>query len=197
MSDERSVRIVGFAGSAREDSFNKRLLRAGLRECEAAGASCTFVDLRDHPLPLYDGDLERADGLPESASKLRRILSDHDGFLVATPEYNGSITPLLKNTLDWISRSEKAHPDLSPYQGKYAMLFAASPGPLGGLRGLRVVRELFNNLGVTVLANQLNLRGAHEHFSEVGELETESQRDRVELLTREFVETLRALKSVG
>ena len=195
MSDDTPIAILGFAGSARSDSFNKKLLRVALRGAESDGASCTLLDLRDYPLPLYDGDLEAQEGLPDNAGQLRKIFSAHDGFLVSAPEYNGSITPLLKNTIDWISRSEKARPDLSPYAGKTAAIMAASPGPLGGLRSLRIVRELFNNLGVNVLANQITLRAAHEQFADSGELLQESQHVKVTALGQELAETTRSLRN--
>lgn len=194
MSESKPIEILGFAGSARRESFNKLLLRAALRGAVSAGASCTFLDLRDYPLPVYDADLEAKEGLPAQAVELRRIFSASDGFLVSAPEYNGSISALLKNTIDWISRSESAQPDLSPYSGKTAAIMAASPGPLGGLRGLRIVRELFNNLGITVLPTQITLRAAHEEFSDSGELLRESQQARVAALGRELAEVTRSLR---
>lgn len=191
-----TVKILGFAGSARLDSFNKKLVQIALRGAESSGASCTFLDLREYPLPIYDGDVEASGGLPENAVRLREIFGSHEGLLISTPEYNGSIAPLLKNTLDWVSRSPNAQPDLSPYRGKVAVIMAASPGPLGGLRGLGVVRTLLNNLGVTVLPTQITLRGAHEQFSSSGDLVQEDQRARVAGLGAELAETVVKLKAV-
>jgi NAD(P)H-dependent FMN reductase len=183
-------RILAFAGSARRDSFNKRLVRAAVRGAEAAGVACTCIDLRDYPMPLYDGDLEAESGPPEAAARLRQALLDHEGLLISSPEYNGSISPLLKNCIDWASRSPKATPDLSPYQGKVAALMAASPGPLGGLRGLRIARELLANIGVTVLPGQMTLRRAAEAFDSDGELADAGQRGQAEGLGRTLAEWL-------
>ena len=183
-----STRIVALAGSARRESLNAKLARAAARGVEKAGGECTVLDLREFALPLYDGDLEAEAGLPEGAARLREIFSTHQGLLVAAGEYNGSITPLLKNVIDWISRSPNATPDLSPYQGKIAALLSASPGPLGGMRGLGVVRTVLGNIGVTVLPDQITLRQAHSAFDESGDLADEKQRERVEALGRKLVE---------
>jgi NAD(P)H-dependent FMN reductase len=195
MSDSTAIRVLAFAGSAREQSFNKKLVQVALRGCEASGAECRFVDLRDYPLPLYDGDLEAAEGLPKNAALLREIFSEHHGFLIASPEYNGLISALFKNTIDWITRSETASPDLSPFGGKFATIMSASPGPLGGMRGLRVARELLNNLGITVLANQINLRGAHDQFDASGALKDEAQEKRVLALGRELCLTVQGINA--
>lgn len=139
-----------------------------------------MIDLRDLPMPIYDGDLEAADGLPGNAVRLREHLAACDGLLIATPEYNGSIPPLLKNAIDWSTRHPEARPDLSGFQGKVAGLLAASPGPLGGMRSAAVVRQLLNNLGCTVLAEQLLLRKAFEAFDDAGRLKDESWQQRAE-----------------
>ena len=186
MAEEGVVRILGFAGSARADSFNKKLVRIALRGAEKAGATTTFVDLRDYPMPLYDADEEAERGRPDNAGKLGDLMRGHDALLLASPEYNGFLSPLLKNTLDWLSRSPEATPDLSAYQGKLAALLAASPGPLGGLRGLRGVRELLTNLGFTVLPNQITIRQAFKAFDASGELADAAQGERVEALGAEL-----------
>lgn len=193
MADAKEVRILGFAGSARKASFNKMLVRAALQGCEAAGANTTFLDLRDYPLPIYDGDEEAANGLPENVVRLQEIFRAHDAFVIGTPEYNGYITPLLKNTLDWITRSPEAAPDLSPFEGKYAALLAASPGPLGGVRVIPMVRGLLNNLGVTVIANPIAIRSAYENFNESGELTNEAYAKRVSALGNELARVVMAI----
>jgi chromate reductase len=191
-----AVKILGLAGSARTGSFNKKLVQVALQGAESSGASCTYLDLREYPLPIYDGDTEASGGLPENAVRLREIFTSHEGLIISAPEYNGSIAPLLKNTLDWISRSPQAQPDLSPYRHKVAAIMAASPGPLGGLRGLGVVRSLLNNLGITVLSTQVTLRGAHEQFSSSGDLLQEDKRAGVADLGAELAETTLKLKAV-
>ncbi|MBZ0249030.1 MAG: NAD(P)H-dependent oxidoreductase, partial [Burkholderiales bacterium] len=126
------ARILVFAGSARRDSLNKKLAREAARFAREAGAEATFVDLDDYPIPLYHGDLEAAEGMPENARKLRALFLAHDALLVASPENNSSVTALLKNTIDWLSRDlgEGRGDDsgLAPWRGKVAGLLAASPG---------------------------------------------------------------------
>ena len=127
-------RILAFAGSARTDSYNHRLLLVAAEGAQAAGADVTVLNLKTYPLPLFDEDLEREDGTPENATQLKQLFLDHDGLLIASPEYNSSITPLLKNVIDWVSRSAEGEAPLAAYRGKVAALMAASPGGLGGLR---------------------------------------------------------------
>ncbi len=187
--EAKGVKILGWAGSARADSFNKKLVRIALRGAEAAGAEVTYVDLRDYPLPLYDADSEAAEGLPGNVETLRDLFRDNQGFLTASPEYNGLLSPLMKNTLDWLSRSTEAKPDLSAFQGKVCALMAASPGPLGGLRGLRSVRELMTNLGFLVLPDQMTIRSAFDAFDAEGELLDAGQTQRVEALGAHLAST--------
>jgi chromate reductase len=194
LADRKDVKILGLAGSARTDSFNKKLLRIALRGAEKAGADVVHVDLRDYPLPLYDGDGEAEAGRPENAGKLAGLLRESDGLICASPEYNGFMSPLLKNTFDWMSRSEAAQPDLSAFQNKIAVLMSASPGPLGGLRGLGGVRALFTNLGMTVLPGQLTIRAAFKAFDDAGELLDAAQSDRVEALAGELASIASRLK---
>lgn len=188
-------RVLALAGSARADSLNKRLLAAVSRGVEDAGVACTRIDLRDYPLPIYDGDVEASEGLPESAVHLRALFSGHQGLLIASPEYNGSIPPLLKNVFDWVTRSAEASPDLTPYAGKVALLASASPGPLGGMRGLEVVRDALTKLGVTVLAAQMTLRKAADAFAEDGTLMDDGRRRQAEWAGAELARTVRALAS--
>lgn len=183
-------RILAFAGSAREESFNKRLVRVAAAGAEAAGVACTVLDLRDFPLPIYDGDLEAAEGLPENAKRLRELFLAHQGLLIASPEYNSSISPLLKNTLDWVSRAEGATGDLTPYEGKLAALLAASPGALGGLRGLVTLRSILGNIGCTVLADQLTVRQAGQAFGPDGSLGDPKQQARAEGLGKQLATRL-------
>jgi NAD(P)H-dependent FMN reductase len=164
-------------------------VRIALRGSEKSGATVTFVDLRDYPLPLYDGDDEAANGLPENVEKLRTLFRECDGLLLASPEYNGFLPPLLKNTLDWLSRSPEATPDLSAFSGKVAVIMAASPGPLGGLRGLRGVRELLTNLGFTVLPNQMTVRSAFKEFDAAGEMVDPERAKQAEALGAELART--------
>ncbi len=167
-------KILAFAGSTRTGSYNKKLVRVAVDAARAAGAEVTLLDLREYPLPLFDGDLEDEAGLPENARKLKALFREHDAFLIASPEYNSSISGVLKNTIDWVSRAETDdEPALVAYRGKAAALLAASPGALGGLRGLVTLRSILGNIGVMVLPDQVAVSKAHEAFDDAGGLKEE------------------------
>jgi NAD(P)H-dependent FMN reductase len=189
-------RLLAFAGSARADSMNKRLARAAARAAEGHGAEVAFVDLRDFPMPLYDGDLEAREGMPEAAFRFRQLLIGHDGFLITSPEYNSSFTPLLKNAIDWASRSHAT--DTSPvpaFRGKVAGLMAASGGRLGGIRALPHLRQVLTTLGVLVTAEQLALPNAGEAFAEDGSLKEPAHATMLDGLAARVVQIARALRA--
>ncbi len=163
-------RILAFAGSARGNSYNKHLVGIAARGAEQAGAQVTALDLRDYPLPVFDEDLERDQGPPAHAVALKALFIEHHGLLIAAPEYNSSITPLLKNTIDWVSRKTGDEPALAAYRGKTAALMSASPGALGGLRGLVHVRAILGNIGVLLLPDQVAVPRAFEAFDASGNL---------------------------
>jgi len=169
-------KVLAFAGSARQGSFNKKLVKIAAEGAKAAGAEVTYLDFRDLPLPLYDEDLETAEGLPENVLKLKALMKDHQGFLISCPEYNSSITPLLKNAIDWASRPAPNESSLECFKEKVAVLMSASPGGLGGLRGLIHVRSILSSIGVLVLPDQKAIGSAHEAFDENDNLKDESQR---------------------
>lgn len=187
-------RILVFAGSARKASHNKKLAAAAASVAEGLGADVTLIDLADYPIPLYDGDLEEADGLPEHAQTLKRMFADHDGLFIAAPEYNASITPLLKNTIDWLSRSEPS--DTGPmmaFRGKVAALGSTSPGRLGGLRGLVVVRMLLSGIGVHVVPDQVAVGAAGTAFAEDGSLTDEGAAKMLDATMGNLINTARRL----
>lgn len=170
-----TIKILAIAGSARSDSFNKKLVKISAAGARASGADVTYLDFRDLPLPLFDEDLETAEGLPVNAVRLKAMFKEHQGFLIACPEYNSSITPLLKNAIDWASRPEPSEPPLACFNGKVAALMSASPGRLGGLRGLGHVRSILSNIGVLVLPDQKAIGSAHQAFDDNDNLHDESQ----------------------
>lgn len=185
-------KILAFAGSTRSASYNKQLVRFAAEAARAAGAEVTLVDLRDYPLPLFDGDLEEQQGLPENAKKLKAIFLAHDALLIASPEYNSSITAVLKNTLDWVSRGETDdEPALAAYRGKTAALISASPGALGGLRGLVHLRAILGNIGVIVLPDQVAVSKAYEAFDDKGALMDERTAKQVTRVAQSLVEFLK------
>ncbi len=165
------VNILAFAGSTRADSFNKKLVKIAVQGAKEQGAEVTVIDLRDFPMPLYDGDFEGAEGLPENALKLKALMRQQQGFLIASPEYNSGYSAVLKNSIDWVSRvSEQSEPPLVAFSGKTASIMSASPGALGGLRGLYQLRELLMNINVTVLPTMRAIGGAMKEFDEHGNL---------------------------
>jgi chromate reductase, NAD(P)H dehydrogenase (quinone) len=159
------TKLLAFAGSIRQESFNRKALDYAVAGARDAGAEVTLIDLRDYALPLFDQDWESANGVPENAVNLKHLFIEHQGLLIASPEYNSSITPLLKNTLDWISRPWQGQSGLVPYQNKVAALVSASAGALGGLRSLRHVREILTTLGVMVIPRQQAVSNADKVFS--------------------------------
>ena len=168
-------RILAFAGSTRRESFNKKLVSIAANGARDAGAEVTLIDLKDFPLPLFDQDLEAEQGMPENGKKLKQLFIDHHGLLIAAPEYNSSVTAVLKNAIDWVSRPAPGEPELVAFRGKVATLMSASPGGLGGLRGLVHVRSILGNIGVIVLPDQLAVPKAYEAFEADGSLKDPKQ----------------------
>ena len=183
-------KILAFAGSTRKESFNKKLVKIAADAARAAGAQVTYLDLRDIPMPLYDGDLEAEQGLPENAKKFKAMLLAHDGLLISAPEYNSSISGVLKNSIDWASRP----PGENPFTGKAGTLMSASPGAFGGLRGLIVVRAILSHMGVIVLPTQVAVPKAHEAFGPDGKLKDPKQQASIEALARGLVGILTKFK---
>jgi len=181
--------VVAFSGSSRSGSLNKKFVHAAAHAVRDSGADVEEIDLRDYRMPLYDGDEEAADGPPENAQRLRDLFASKDAFLIGCPEYNGLITPLFKNTIDWVSRPDaEGKSGLLSMRGKLAALTAASPGALGGLRGLVHARVLMSNIGMFVLPDQLALPHASKAFDDQGALTDESMLKRLNALAQNFVQ---------
>ena len=186
-----NVKVLAFAGSARRDSLNKKLSQVAAERARQAGLEVSWIDLRDYPLPLYDGDLEAEQGIPDNARKLRALLDQHRGLIVVSPEYNSFITPLMKNTLDWISRRDGDIDGLASFRNKVALVMSASPGGFGGMRSLALIRQLLSHLGVTVLPEQLALPKAHEAFDDSGALKDEQMQKRLDGMVQRLAQVLR------
>ena len=189
------ARILAFAGSLRKDSYNKKLVQIAAQAARGAGADVTYIDLKDNPLPIFDEDLEKASGMPANGQKLKTLFIEHDGLLIAAPEYNSSITAVLKNTIDWVSRPAAGEAPLIGFTGKVATLMSASPGGLGGLRGLVHVRAILGNIGVVVLPDQLAISRAFEAFNADGTLKDAKLQAGVEGLGKTLAAFLKKLKS--
>jgi len=182
-----AIRIVAFAGSLRTASHNKKLIRIAAAGARLAGAEVTDLDLRDLPMPLYDGDIEREHGLPPNAKVFKRMLVEHHGILISSPEYNSAFSAVLKNAIDWASRAEPNEPPLVAFKGKIAGLMAASPGNLGGVRGLAALRLVLSNIGVIVVPTQLAIARANDAFDADGSLKDERQQASIEAIAADVV----------
>ena len=191
-------RSVVMAGSRRREALSRRVAAACVRALDAAGAEVELVELDDYPAPLYDGDLEAASGLPEAIVRLQRVLHASDGVLVVNPEYNGSLTPLLKNTLDWCSRPNPADPERSGgkvYAGRAAAVVGSSPGALGGMRVLFHIRDVLGYLGMQVIPQQLAVGKVGEAVGDDDRLRDAAQQDMLDKLAAALVDTARRLRA--
>jgi chromate reductase, NAD(P)H dehydrogenase (quinone) len=188
-------KVLVFAGSIRTGSFNARLAAIAAKEIARAEAEVTRISLLDFPLPLYDGDHEARSGPPENAVKLKRMFCAHQGVFIASPEYNASLAPLLKNTIDWISRvREKQEPPLSAYRNRVFALGAASNGTLGGMRSLMALRQSLElGCGALVIPEQIAVREASHAFDENDELKDERGAALLRTLARRLVEVARQM----
>ena len=177
------IPLLVFAGSSRAQSWNRKLASVAAEAARAAGAQVTHLELGDFDLPLYNGDLE-ARGIPHDAIRLKEIFHAHPAWLVVSPEYNGSYTGLLKNTIDWVSRPVPGDPLWAnggkPFAGKVVGMLSASPGALGGLRSLSHLAPLLMNLQCWVAPKQFALSKAGEAFDANGRLIAESARRSVQ-----------------
>lgn len=188
--------LLVFAGSARTGSHNRKLAHAAAEMARAAGAQVTVLDLAAHELPLYNADLE-ARGTPAASLELKRILHAHPAWIVCSPEYNGSYTGLLKNTIDWVSSPVKSDPEwqrgTKPFEGKVVGLLSASPGTLGGVRGLAHLSTLLRNLQCWVAPKQFALGQAANAFDPDGRLSQDAARQAVQGVVDQVIHAARAL----
>ncbi len=181
-------RILAFSGSARRDSLNQKLLLAVAEATRAAGGEVTVISLNDYVLPLYHGDLEAEQGMPENATKLIALMMQHDALLIASPEYNSQMTPLLKNTIDWCTRA-----DDEPFPGKVATVVSASPGGYGAIRSAQLARQLLTHLGCHVVPTQCSVPQADKAFDAAGKLIEPRAQKAVNTTAKELVRVARAL----
>jgi chromate reductase len=182
-------KVLVFAGSIRTGAYSGKTADAATKELALQGAEVTRISLADYPLPIMDQDLEVEKGVPENAFKLARLIAAHDGLLIASPEYNSSIPPLLKNTIDWVSRIHKdGGRPFKPYAGKIAALCSSSDGNFAGARGLYHLRSVLMNCGVEIITPQCSVPRAQEAFDEHGEFKDEHLRRRMETVVRTLIE---------
>jgi NAD(P)H-dependent FMN reductase len=183
-------KILVFAGSIRTGSHNARLAALAGKTLALAGADVTRISLEDYPLPIYDGDLEAKSGVPASALALKRMMAGHHGVFVASPEYNASVTPLLKNTIDWISRvRERGEPPLAVFKGRVFALGGASDSPYGALRSLMALRQVLElGCGALVIPEQITVFRASEAFDEMDNLKEERAANSLKRVLERLVE---------
>lgn len=190
----KNPRILILAGSVRAGSYNQQLADAYAAELVRHECEVTRILLSDYPMPIMDEDLEREKGVPPAAEKLTRQFDAHDAIVIVGPEYNGSITPLLKNTIDWVSRlAPDSKSPYNPYKGKLCAVASASNGAMGGYSSLTHLRHVLVRLGMLVISEQLALGGAASAFDEDGRLTNDRTRAMLEAACSSLVEKARLL----
>jgi len=188
------VKILAFSGSSREESYNKMLVKQAVIAAEKLDAEVTYIDSKDYRFALYDGDIEQIEGMPEKAKELRKMMIDSDAFIISTPEYNGALSGLLKNMIDWCSRNEEGKGDLTAFKGKIALIMSASPGRYGGTKGLLVLRYILSKIGTNVLPTEISFGEAQKNFDDKGNIINEYFQKSVPKAVEELVETANKLR---
>lgn len=176
------MRVLAFAASRRASSLNRRLIHLAAEIVRGKGADVDLAEFGEFEMPIYDGDLDHDSGLPRGALELKRRVIAADALIVATPEYNYSISGALKNAIDWVSRARPM-----PWRGKSLYLLSASPSPMGGIRGLWQTRIPFEGCGALVFPDMFALAHAHEAFDEKGRLKDHALAERLEKELSGFV----------
>jgi chromate reductase, NAD(P)H dehydrogenase (quinone) len=190
----KKQKILAFAGSLREHSYSKRVVKTAIKGAESAGAEVTYIDLRDFPMPLYNADDHEQLGFDENAAKLQKLLHEHHGLLICSPEYNGSLSGALKNAIDWTSRKSDEFKMGEVFGGKVGAIMTESPGGFGGLRCLGHLRSILSILGVNVLPSEIAVSKVHEMFDGNDTVMTnEMMKNLLENLGASLVDTLEKL----
>lgn len=178
------TKVLAFAGSTREASVNKQLVVEAADFARQMGASVTVVDLKDYPIPFYDEDLEASDGMPDTAKQLRQLMIQSDVIIIASPEYNGSVSAVLKNVIDWASRSEDGRSSREAFKGKKFIIMSASPGSGGGAKGLLHLRMIIESIGGTVIPQEIVVPRAFSAFDEQKHLKNEKVKEDLQQLIK-------------
>lgn len=194
------MKLLVFAGSARRESLNRQLAAEASRLARDAGTVVTHIELGDYDLPLYHGDLE-AQGMPPDVLRFKELLAEHAGWVIVTPEYNGSYPPLLKNALDWASRPLPATPGwedgLRPFRGKVVGMLSASAGALGGLRAQSHLGPLLQVLKCWVAPQAFALSRADKAFDDTGHLADPGAQKQVQAVIAQVVGAATRLHGLG
>jgi chromate reductase, NAD(P)H dehydrogenase (quinone) len=184
-----AANILAFAGSVRKDSWNRKVLEVAAQGARDAGATVTVVDLADYPMPIYDADWHQANGVPETMLRLREKMMAANGLLIASPEYNASITPLLKNTIDWLSQSVDGASGNAPFTNKIGALLGASNGAFGTIRALPHVSYILSNLGAFMLP-VVAVPGVSSAFDAAGNMTNERTKKMLADLGAKLAQTI-------
>ena len=184
-----ALKILVIPGSLRSGSHNAKLAAAAAHEFALAGAEVTRISLADFPLPIYDGDLQTKSGVPKNAVNLKRMMSAHHGVLIVTPEYNSSVPPLVKNTIDWITRVQDAHETRGQvFRARPFAIAAASESRLGGTRSLAALRLILTACHASVIPNQLALSFAGEAYDDMDRLKHPADAEALTALVRQLID---------
>ena len=188
-------KILVFAGSIRTGSYNARLAGLTAKELALLGADVTRISLEDYPMPIYDGDAEAKSGQPANARSLKQMLAAHQGVFIASPEYNASITPLLKNTIDWISRvRERGEPPLAVFKDRAFALGGASDSAYGAMRSLMALRQVLElGCGALFIPEQITVFRASEAFDDMDNLKEERAAASLKRVLQRLIDTAREL----
>lgn len=191
------TKVLVFAGSSRADSLNKKLAIEAAHAAQEMGAEVIYIDLKDYPIPFYDGDLEKTQGMPENAKQVRRLMVSSDVIMIASPEYNSSVSALLKNMIDWTSRKEEGGSSREAFKGKKILLMSASPGSGGGARGLVHLQAIIEDIGGTVIPEKIVVPAAHNAFDEEGKLKSQAMQTELHNVIKPLIKQPSAVSTQG
>jgi chromate reductase, NAD(P)H dehydrogenase (quinone) len=184
-----ALKILVIPGSLRTGSLNARLAAVAAHELALAGAEVTRVSLADFPLPIYDGDLQTKSGVPKNAVNLKRMMGAHHGVLIVTPEYNSSVPPLVKNSIDWVTRVQDPHETRGQvFRERAFAIAAASGGRLGGARALAALRLILAACHAMVVPNQLALSFAEEAYDDTDRLKHPADIEALKAVARQLID---------
>jgi NAD(P)H-dependent FMN reductase len=188
------TKILAFSGSMCKGSYNQAVVTAAAKGAQAAGAEVKVISLADYDMPIFSEDLQNEQGIPTAAQAFKELMMEHDGFLIASPEYNSAYPAVLKNALDWASRQSGDEAPMAAYKNKVAGIMAASPGGLGGMRVLVVLRMLLSNVGTLVIPNQKAVGKAYSLVNDQGEINDEATLNDLMAIGKQVAETAQKLK---
>lgn len=184
------TKALAFAGSARSESVNKKLIIEATQIARELGSDVVLIDLKEYPIPIYDGDFEAENGMPDNAKEIRKLMINSDLIIISSPEYNGSLSALLKNTIDWASRNEEKGYSREAFKGKTFVIMSASPSPHGGIKGLEHLRTIIKNIGGIVIPQSITVGNAYTAFDERGNLKDKKLHTELKCLIKNSIDTV-------